>query len=218
MNRKHLFRALRNLGLSALAALVIWGIKGFPLPMEQEFRRSERTHLAERSDIVWTYDGTVRGDEDLLVGLSSRYVHVWHPNGYVLFWPRQEGGTLVPLPAETRYQDRGSSYTGPALLVPDPPEGAESARLTITLSINNWMEDYIVGGTRQGQVFFFQLEMRHRDDAHSSDEATAFSLLTTERPDSLGLSQYPYPLEFFDASGNLLSTIRQEGWWAEDAA
>ena len=218
MNRKHLFRTLRNLGLAALVGLVIWSLADFPLPMEQEFRRSERTHLAERSEIVWTHEGTAAGDDDLLVGLSDTAVHVWHPNGYVLFWPQQDGGTLVPLPAETRYRDRANSYLGPALLVPDPPAGAAGARLTITFSINDWTEDYTVDGQRQGQVFFFQLEMRHRDDAHSSDEATAFSLLTTERPDSLGLSQYPYTLEFFDASGNLLSTIRQEGWWAEEAA
>ena len=218
MNRKHLFRTLRNLGLAALVGLVIWSLADFPLPMEQEFRRSERTHLAERSEIVWTHEGTAAGDDDLLVGLSDTAVHVWHPNGYFLFWPQQDGGTLVPLPAETRYRDRANSYLGPALLVPDPPAGAAGARLTITFSINDWTEDYTVDGQRQGQVFFFQLEMRHRDDAHSSDEATAFSLLTTERPDSLGLSQYPYTLEFFDASGNLLSTIRQEGWWAEEAA
>ena len=212
MNKRHMCRTLRNLGLAALAVLVIWCAEGFPLPMEQEFRRSERTHLAARSDIVWTHDGAVRGDEGLLVGLSETAVHVWHPNGYVLFWPRQEGGTLVSLPAETRYQDRANSYLGPALLVPDPPAGAAGARLTITFSINDWTEDYTVDGQRQGQVFFFQLEMRHRDDAHSSDEATAFSLLTTERPDSLGLSQYPYTLEFFDGEGQLLSTVRQEGW------
>ncbi len=213
MKRTYLLRTARNLLLAALAALLIWWMAGFPLPTpELTFRRAERQALAEWSELVWQYEGTAGGDKDLLVGLADRFVHVWHPNGYVLFWPRQEGGTLVPLPAETRYQDQGSSYTGPVLLVPDPPEGAESARLTITLSINNWMEDYIVGGTRQGQVFFFQLEMRHQNDAHSMDEATGFSWLTYERPDSLGLSQYPYTLEFFDASGNLLSTIRQEGW------
>ena len=218
MNRKHLFRALRNLGLAALAALVIWGIKGFPLPMEQEFRRSERTHLAARSDIVWTYEGAVRGDEDLLVGLSSRYVHVWHPNGYALFWPRQEEGTLVSLPAETRYQDRANSYLGPALLVADPPEGADSARLTIALRENDWTEDYVIAGQRQGPVFFFQLEMRHHDDDHSLDETNAFMWLTFRRAEMRGLDYYPYTLEFFDGAGNVLSTVQQEGWRTEEPA
>ena len=214
----YLRRTARNLAVSAIVLAFLWALKGFPLPAEADFRRCERQALAERSEIVWTHEGATLGDDDLLVGLADRFVHVWHPNGYVLFWPRQDGGTLVHLPAKTRYQDQGSSYLSPALLVPDPPAGAAGARLTITFSINDWTEDYTVDGQRQGQVFFFQLEMRHRDDAHSSDEATAFSLLTTERPDSLGLSQYPYTLEFFDASGNLLSTIRQEGWWAEEAA
>ena len=219
MKKRHIRRALRNIGLAALAGLVIWCIKGFPLPtVEMEFRRDERQALAERSEIIWTYEGTMRGDEDLLVGLSDTAVHVWHPNGYVLFWPRQAGGTLVHLPAKTRYQDRGSSYLAPALLVPDPPAGVESARLTITFSINDWTEDYTVDGQRQGQVFFFQLEMRHHNQAHDLDEDTAFRWLTYEHPDSLGLSQYPYTLEFFSADGEILSTVRQEGWQAETAS
>ena len=175
--------------------------------MEQEFRRSERTHLAARSDIVWTHDGAVRGDEDLLVGLSETAVHVWHPNGYVLFWPRQEGGTLVSLPAETRYQDRANSYLGPALLVPDPPEGAEGARLTITLRENDWSEDYVVEGEHQGPVFFFQLEMRHRDDAHSLDEANAFMWISINVTNHL---LYPCTVEFFDGAGEPLSIIQPD--------
>ena len=219
MNEKYLRRAARNLFFAALAGLVIWCIKDFPLSiLEMEFRRDERQALAERSEIIWQYEGRTRGDEDLLVGLASRYVHVWHPNGYVLFWPRQAEGTLVPLPAQTRYQDRANSYLGPTLLVPDPPAGAEAARLTITFSINDWAEDYVVEGERQGQVFFFQLEMRLHNQAHDLDEATAFRWLTYERPDSLGLSQYPYTLEFFGADGEILSTVRQEGWRAETAS
>lgn len=207
MNKRHMCRTLRNLGLAALAVLVIWCAEGFPLPMEQEFRRSERTHLAARSDIVWTHEGTTVGDDDLLVGLSDTAVHVWHPNGYVLFWPRQEEGTLVSLPAETRYQDRANSYLGPAFLVPDPPEGAESARLTITLSNEGWSEDYIVEGERQGQVFFFQMKMRHRDDAHSQDETNAFIWVT------INLSHhmlYPCTVEFFDGAGEFLSVIQPD--------
>ena len=209
MNRKHLFRALRNLGLSALAALVIWGIKGFPLPMAQEFRRSERTHLAARSDIVWTHDGAVRGDEDLLVGLSETAVHVWHPNGYVLFWPRQEGGTLVSLPAETRYQDRANSYLGPALLVPDPPEGAEGARLTITLSVNDWEEDYTAEGARQGAVWLFPLPARHTEDDLRALERHALSDLTHQDANTF---LFPYTVEFLDAEGALLDTLTYLGW------
>ena len=221
MKKRHIRRALRNIGLAALAGLVIWCIKGFPLPTpEMDFRRDERQALAERSEIIWTYEGTMRGDEDLLVGLSDTAVHVWHPNGYVLFWPRQEGGTLVHLPAKTQYQDQGSSYLAPALLVPDPPAGAADARLTITLSINDWMEDYTVEGEHQGKAFFFQLRMRHHNEiaGHAADEDTAFQLLTSERPESAGGSGYPYTLEFFGADGEILSTVRQEGWRAETAS
>ena len=102
--------------------------------------------------------------------------------------------------------------------MPDPPAGAAGARLTITFSINDWTEDYTVDGQRQGQVFFFQLEMRHHNQAHDLDEDTAFRWLTYEHPDSLGLSQYPYTLEFFGADGEILSTVRQDGWRAETAS
>ena len=207
MKKRHIRRALRNLGLAALAALVIWGLAGFPLPMEAAFRRCERQALAERSEIVWTHDGTMQGDKDLLVGLASDYVHVWHPNGDVLLWPRQAGGTLVSLPAETRYQDRGNSYLAPALLVPDPPEGAEGARLTITLHYEDWQEDYVVEGERQGQVFFFQLEMRHRNDAHSLDESNAFQWVSINLTNHL---LYPCTVEFFDRAGEPLSTIQPD--------
>ena len=208
MKKRHIRRALRNLGLAALAALVIWCLTGFPLPMEAAFRRCERQALAERSAIVWTHDGAVQGDKDLLVGLASRYVHIWLPHGDVRFWPRQAGGTLVPLPAETRYQDGFSSYLAPALLVPDPPEGAERARLTITLSYEDWSEDYVVEGERQGEAFFFQLRMRHRGDAHSQDESNAFVWVHFSTADNL---LYPCTVEFFDADGEPLSAIRQEG-------
>ena len=207
MKRRHLFRAGRNFLLAALAALLIWSMKGYPLPMEMAFRRYERQSLAERSEILWTYKGTRAGDRDMLVGLSSRYVHVWHPNGYVLLWPRQEGGTLVVLPEEIRYADGFSSYLAPAFLVPDPPEGAETARLTITLSNEGWSEDYIVEGERQGQVFFFQMKMRHRDDAHSQDETNAFIWVT------INLSHhmlYPCTVEFFDGAGEFLSVIQPD--------
>ena len=208
MKKRHIRRALRNMGLAALAGLVIWCIKGFPLPTpEMDFRRDERQALAERSEIIWTYEGTMRGDEDLLVGLSDTAVHVWHPNGYVLFWPRQEGGTLVSLPAETRYQDRANSYLGPALLMADPPDGAESARLTIALRENDWTEDYVIAGQRQGPVFFFQLEMRHHNDAHSLDEANAFQWVSINLTNHL---LYPCTVEFFDGAGEPLSTVQPD--------
>ena len=208
MTGRHIRRAARNLGLAVLAALVIWCMNGYPLPtLEMEFRRDERQALAERSEIVWTYEDRTWNGKELLVGLASRYVHVWHPNGYVLFWPRQEGGTLVSLPAETRYTDGFSSYLAPALLVPDPPAGAERARLTITLSHGDWSEDYVVEGERQGAGFFFQLEMSHQDDARRLDERNAFQWV------SINLANhflYPCTVEFFDGAGEPLSTIQPD--------
>ena len=39
MKKRHIRRALRNIGLAALAGLVIWCIKGFPLPTPEMLRR-----------------------------------------------------------------------------------------------------------------------------------------------------------------------------------
>ena len=81
--------------------------------------------------------------------------------------------------------------------------GVQTCALPI---FNDWTEDYTVDGQRQGQVFFFQLEMRHHNQAHDLDEDTAFRWLTYEHPDSLGLSQYPiaatrsYPYRSFQIS------------------
>ena len=218
MKRKHLLRAGRNLLLAGLAALLIWSMNGYPLPLEMAFRQYERQSLAERSEILWTYRGGRAGDRGMLVGLAEDYVHVWHPNGYILLWPRQEGGTLVVLPEEIRYADGFSSYLAPAFLVPDPPEGAETARLTITLREDGWTEDYIVEGEWQGQVFFFQMKMRHHGDSLALYESDAFRWLTFRRAEMRGLDYYPYTLEFFDGAGNVLSTVQQEGWRAEETA
>ena len=59
-----------------------------------------------------------------------------------------------------------------------------------------------------GEAFFFQLRMRHRGDAHSQDESNAFTWVYFSIADHL---LYPCTVEFFDADGELLSAIRQEG-------
>ena len=212
MRKIYVRRTIRNFLLAALAALLLWGMSGFPLPVEMAFRRSERQNLAERSEIVWRY----RGDEDMLVGLSRQYAHVWNSGGSLVFWPRQEGGTLLHLPAQTRYQEGGEIRFGPSLLVPDPPQDAVDARLTITLSIGDWMEDYTITGERQDGVFFFQLRERYQSEPsdRSSHEMAAFEFLPYQPPVT-GNGGYPYTLEFFDTEGKLISTIRQEGWLAE---
>lgn len=210
MRRKHLLRTARNLLITAFLGALMWMASGYPLSMEMDFRRTERQNLATPSEIVWTYRGTRSGDQDLLVGLSDTTVHIWHPNGYIRFWARQGGGTLVPLPAETRYQDRANSYLAPALLVPDPPAEAASARLTITLHNNDWSEDYVVEGQRQGQAFFFQLKMLHNNDSHSLDELNAFTWISFSSADHL---LYPSMVEFFDTDGKLLSAVQQDSQW-----
>lgn len=211
MKKRHLLRTTRNLLITAFLGALMWMASGYPLSMEMDFRRTERQNLATPSEIVWTYRGTHSGDRDLLVGLAPDTVHTYANNHRFCIWPRQEGGgTLVPLPAETRYQDRANSYLAPALLVPDPPAEAASARLTITLHNNDWSEDYVVEGQRQGQVFFFQLKMLHNNDSHCLDEFNAFTWISFSSADHL---LYPSMVEFFDTDGKLLSAVQQDSQW-----
>ena len=222
MTNQHLRRTARNLLITAVLAALMWIAAGYPLPMEPDFRRAERQNLAERSEIVWVYRGTRSGDRDLVVGLAPGAVHTYANNYRFYVWPRREGGcTLVPLPDRTRYQEGGSSYLGPSFLVADPPARAATARLTVTLDVNDWREDYVADASLTDGTFFFQMERKYQDlpenptseeEALYNNEDTAFSIAYYRDP--VDFVNLPYTLEFFDPSGALLETVRQEGWQA----
>lgn len=223
MIKKHLLRTARNLLITAALVAVMWAIKGYPLPLEMDFHRMERQNLADPSEIVWTYRGTHPGDLDVLVGLAPDTVHTY-AHGYRFYvFPRREGGsTLVSLPEETRYQDGSNSYLAPSFLVPDPPARAATARLTVTLDVNDWREDYVADASLTDGVFFFQLKRKYRDlpenptseeEALCYNEGAAFSIVYYRDP--ADFVRLPYTLEFFDPSGNPLETVRQEGWLAD---
>ena len=77
MAQRHRRRFLRNLLITVLLALVIWCAKGCPLPtQEMELHRMERKRLAPESTVVWSYQGRQYNDRDMLVGVSSDYVHL----------------------------------------------------------------------------------------------------------------------------------------------
>ena len=205
MKRTHRFRALRNLLLLVMALFGLWWVRGFPLPtLELELHRAERQVLAEESRIVWRYDGVQSGDKDILVGLTAGEVHTYGENRGLRIWPRSsDGPTLVLLPERTRYYDKGS-YIGPAFLTVDPPEGAETARLTITLG--EGFGDpvaYEMEGQKENGLFFFQLRSK-QSGSESLQEYSAFQNLLFDCED---LDASLWTLECFDGEGRLLETV-----------
>jgi len=197
---------------------MLWALEGYDLPtMEMELHRAERRRMTEESDIVWEYEGLMYNDRDMIVGLGPNYISTRTESGHGGFWPRaKEGPTLIGLPERTRYNPPGTahSYLAPALLAVDVPARAQRARLTMTLRYDQWQENYVIEGEKQGSVWFFQLMMKYtptvseEDEDQSLLEYNAFSLTSFMRPDHF---YYPCTVEFFDKGGALLSTLELNG-------
>ena len=225
MRRKHQRRVLINLLLIAALALFLWFEDGCPLPtQEMELHRRERQRLLPGSTVVWSYQGRLYNDRDMLVGVSPDYVHAYAENYRLTLWPRNgDTATLVVLPDRTRYQDKASSYLDPALVAVDPPPQAESARLFLDFTERyadpaagepSVAPTYTLEGERQEGVFFFQLQHQYRylggEDPTEAEqllrerEEDIMAFLELEEPRWLSFS---YTLTFYDGGGHLLGTV-----------
>ena len=209
MRKSYLLRAARNLLLALLLLAALWYVEGCPLPtQEMEFRRMERQRLAGRSEIIFRCESqgeAMLGRPDMLLGVTDTAVHTSSDSHTLRVWPRDaDGPTLVTLPSELELQP---VFTV-GLAVVDAPEGTAAARLTITLSVNDWEEDYTAEGARQGAVWLFPLPARHTEDNLGSLESHALSYLTHQVAETF---LYPYTVEFFDAEGGLLDTLTYRG-------
>lgn len=225
MRRKHQRRVLINLLLIAALALFLWMENGCPLPtQEMELHRRERQRLLPESTVVWSYQGRLYNDRDMLAGVSPDYVHAYAENYKLTLWPRSgDAATLVVLPDRTRYQDKASSYLDPALVAVDPPSQAESARLFLDFTERyadsaagelSVAPTYTLEGERQERVFFFQLQRQYRH--LGGENPTEEEQLLTEREDDimafLELEEprwlsFSYTLTFYDGGGHLLETV-----------
>ena len=225
MAQRHRRRFFRNILITVLLALVIWYAKGCPLPtQEMELHRRERQRLLPESTVVWSYQGRLYNDRDMLVGVSPDYVHAYAENYRLTLWPRNgDTATLVVLPDRTRYQDKASSYLDPALVAVDPPPQAESARLFLDFTERyadpaagepSVAPTYTLEGERQEGVFFFQLQHQYRylggEDPTEEEqllrerEEDIMAFLELEEPRWLSFS---YTLTFYDGGGHLLETV-----------
>ena len=225
MRRKHQRRVLINLLLIAALALFLWMEDGCPLPtQEMELHHRERQRLLPESTVVWSYQGRLYNDRDMLVGVSPDYVHAYAENYRLTLWPRNgDTATLVVLPDRTRYQDKASSYLDPALVAVDPPPQAESARLFLDFTERyadpaagepSVAPTYTLEGERQEGVFFFQLQHQYRylggEDPTEEEqllrerEEDIMAFLELEEPRWLSFS---YTLTFYDGGGHLLETV-----------
>lgn len=205
MTRKNRFRALRNLTITAVLLFAVWLTTGAPIPHQlraANMHREERRGLLPRSEVVWRSqfdDNRV----DTLVGVTPTAVHTYIWN--VEAWARSpDGPTLVWLPGYLDYEERTSS-----LLAVDPPAGAESARLTVTLEIKyggEWYsEEYREEGVRDGECFLFVLTCHHLETADPLTEPEYVALTWWKNKcHEEGYFATPYTLEFFDGEGNLI--------------
>ena len=225
MAQRHRRRFLRNILITVLLALVIWYAKGCPLPtQEMELHRRERQRLVPESTVVWSYQGRQGNDRDMLVGVSTDYVHAYAENYKLTLWPRSgDTATLVVLPDRTRYQDKASSYLDPALVAVDPPSQAESAHLFLDFTERyadsaagelSVAPTYTLEGERQEGVFFFQLQRQYshlggenpteEEQLLTGREDDIMAFLELEEPRWLSFS---YVLTFYDGDGDLLETV-----------
>ena len=221
MVRKYRWRILRNLLIAAVLLILLWWYNGYPLPtMEMELHRWERRTLQEESEIIWAIDQTGSHGPKMVVGVNRDSVHV---QSRFLHWPacwsrHGDRATLITLIDMVRYwPENGINLGTPALLAVDPPAGAEQARLTLTLVLEDsgWRETYELEGERQGEVFFFLLRQKYYSSSDTWEERGGTAALLTQEEDAINaftgtwqgeeaLDRWPWRLEFFDSSGNLL--------------
>lgn len=208
MARKHRLRALRNGLLCVLLLAFLWQVKGCPLPTaEMEFRRRERQHLADESEIVLRCESEAEGwlgEPAMLVGVADRTVHTTSRTHRFNVWPKNpDGPTLVVLPSELALR--------PALVVGlaavEPPEQAETALLTLTLPLEAAYgeEDvrHVLTGRREGEAFLFRLQPQY-DDATSRGRAEFAEVMSLTHRTAGGLP--PYELAFFDSGGGYIAS------------
>lgn len=171
MARKHRLRALRNVLLCVLLLAFLWQVKGCPLPTaEMEFHRRERQHLADESEIVLRCESEAEGwlgEPAMLVGVAARTVHTASRTHRFNVWPKNpDGPTLVVLPSELAL--RPVLVVGLAAV--EPPEQAETARLTLTLPLEAAYGEeavrHVLTGRREGEAFLFRLQPQYLSLIH----------------------------------------------------
>ena len=208
MARKHRLRALRNGLLCVLLLAFLWQVKGCPLPTaEMEFHRRERQHLADESGIVLRCESEAEGwlgEPAMLVGVAARTVHTASRTHRFNVWPKNpDGPTLVVLPSELAL--RPVLVVGLAAV--EPPEQAETARLTLTLPLEAAYgeEDvrHVLTGRREGEAFLFRLQPQY-DDATSRGRAEFAEVMSLTHRTAGGLP--PYELAFFDSGGGHIAS------------
>ena len=222
MRKQNRLRALRNLSIAALLFLFVWYLRGCPLPTaEMELHRSERQHLLSESRVIWTYDGTFRSDRDMMVAVAKDHVSTYLEQGRCWFWERTPGTpTVLVLPSNTRHNPDGkaSSLLDPAFVAVDVPARAQSVRLYVLVSFNEWEEIYAVEGQKQQGLWFFQMERKyHHTDEYTSDEewsrhhneSNAFSWM--QHAGQSDGYHAPYTLELFDRDGKCFDRIDTNG-------
>lgn len=118
------WKILRNLAVSGLTAVLIWGTMSFPAPgLQTEFRWAEQANWAGPSDIQGVFE-----TRDRWVAATCQDWVLLYCEGRsgLKYWPRNgTGTTLVPVPDSRLRQ--GEVWVAAV----DIPQGAVSAQLTL---------------------------------------------------------------------------------------
>ena len=219
--RTYCRRLIGNTVLCLLLSLVLWTVTGCPLPQSMALRRLERQMLLEPSTIVLETDDNQNHGDTLLLGVTEDYIHSFalrDGDGSLTLWERKGAEpTLVVLPRQAWYWTGEESAYAPKLAAVDVPQGAVSARLSMTLTFEgginnspvNWERTYGMEGVREGSCFLFQLPYQGEPDGTTLDELAEQSWLRSspyQLTRELRQDKISYTLEFFDADGQVILT------------
>lgn len=173
-------RAIRNLLATAVLGAVIWHMIGSPLPGLLGFRALERRVLVTPTEIVTEFQGSNNRGIGY-IGLGSDVAVIAYPGARQIFvYPFRDHMQLIPFDGHFSVLD-SEATTGTAFLIPQPPEDAVSAQLTLQYE----EKTTVATALKRDSVFLFVI----------SD-----SIWDAPREDF-------YEVAFFDSAGNIIETF-----------
>lgn len=181
-------KAIRNSILFLLLAAYFYLQMGGGLPPRLTFRLEERASLIPPTDIVLEL-GAPEAGRHTIVSVGPEMVIVSLDGHRRVTYLSPEMPLLILLDDS---DVRQGGRSGEGLVAIGPPAGTDR----VLLHIHCWDSDFQVEGQRRGQVYYFFLPYPGEEN--------------TDGPNTvwpLAWEVYTYTLEFFDADGNLVTTI-----------
>jgi len=173
-------RAIHNLLATAALGAVIWSMLGSPLPGLLGFRALERRALVTPTEIVAEFQGSDHQGIGY-IGLGADVAVVAYPGADQIFvHPFRDHWQLISFDGHFAMLD-SEATTGTAFLIPQPPEDAVSAQLTLQYE----EKTTVATALKRDSVFLFVIS------------------------DSIWDAPWEdfYEVAFFDSAGNIIETF-----------